>query len=169
VATTGFSADQLGTIRGEAARTAILVAANLSLGVNLLVQVLPTIARALGPDYDVEIVEAHHRHKKDAPSGTALRLAEAIVAALDRPLADVATYGREGIAPRRPGEIGLHAVRAGGIVGEHHVLFVSEGEQVEITHRSFSRETFARGALRAARFLAGKAPGWYTMQDVLGD
>lgn len=168
VATTGFSAAQLAEIRTAAEHAPILVAPNLSLGINLLVQILPLVARALGENYDVELVELHHRHKKDAPSGTALRLAEAIAAARERPLGDVARYGREGIAPRQSGEIGVHAVRAGGIVGEHHVIFANEGEQIEIVHRSFSRETFARGALRAARFLAARGPGLYGMHDVLG-
>lgn len=167
VATTGLSPEQLGVLRREADRTAVLVAPNLSPGVNLLAEVLPLIASALGPEYDVEIVEAHHHHKKDAPSGTAIRLAESVAAARERPLTDLATYGRQGVAPRRIGEIGIHAVRAGGIVGEHHVVFANEGEQIEIVHRAFSRETFARGALRAAAFLAGKPPGWYTMKDVL--
>lgn len=168
IATTGLSPEQLAAVREQAGRTAVLVAPNLSLGVNLLAEILPTIVRALGADYDVEIVEAHHHNKKDAPSGTALRLAEAVAAGRERPLADLAIYGREGIAPRKSGEIGIHAVRAGGIAGEHHVLLVSEGEQIEIVHRAFSRETFARGALRAARFLAGKPAGWYTMKDALG-
>lgn len=168
VASTGLNPEQLAAIREEAARAAVLVAPNLSLGINLLAEILPTIVRALGPDYDVEIVEAHHRFKKDAPSGTAIRLAEAIAGAWDQTLSEVATHGRHGIVPRQAGEIGIHAVRAGAIAGEHHVLLVSEGEQIEITHRAFSRETFARGALRAARFLAGKPPGWYTMKDVLG-
>jgi 4-hydroxy-tetrahydrodipicolinate reductase len=169
VATTGLSPEQIDVVRGETSRVAVLIAPNLSLGVNLLFQILPTVARALGSEYDVEIIEAHHRGKKDAPSGTALRLADAVVTALDRSLSDVATYGRQGIAPRKPGDVGLHAVRAGGIVGEHHVLFVSEGEQIELTHRTFSRDTFARGALRAAQFLRGKGPGLYSMQDVLGE
>lgn len=167
IATTGFSSEQLQSLREGARRAAVLVAPNLSLGVNLLAEILPSIVRALGADYDVEIVEAHHHHKKDAPSGTAIRLAEAVAQGRERPLAELATYGREGIAPRRSGEIGLHAVRAGGIVGEHHVLLVSEGEQIEIVHRAFSRDTFARGALRAAGYLAGRPPGWYTMKDVL--
>lgn len=167
VATTGFSPDQMATLRHEAERTAVLVAPNLSPGVNLLAEILPMISSALGSEYDVEIVEAHHRHKKDAPSGTALRLAEAVAAGRERRLSDLATYGRQGVAPRQAGEIGIHAVRAGGIVGEHHVVFASEGEQIEIVHRAFSRETYARGAVRAAAFLAGKPPGWYTMKDVL--
>lgn len=167
VATTGLSASDLAAIREASTSAPLLVAPNLSVGINLLVDVLPTIVRALGADYDIEVVEAHHRHKKDAPSGTAIRLAEAIAAELGRPLAELERDGRHGIAPREPGEIGMHAVRAGGIVGEHHVIFANEGEQIEVSHRAFSRETFARGALRAARFLAKQPPGLYTMQDVL--
>jgi 4-hydroxy-tetrahydrodipicolinate reductase len=167
VATTGLSADQLAAIRAGAERAPVLVSANLSLGINLLAQILPTIVGALGPDYDIEIVEAHHRYKKDAPSGTALRLAEAIASALDRPLADLERYGRHGLTPRQPGEIGIHSLRLGGVTGEHSVRFANDGEEIELVHRAFSRETFARGALRTAVFLAGQKPGWYTMTDVL--
>jgi len=167
VATTGLSPSDLALVREAATTSPILVAPNLSVGINLLAEILPTIVRALGDDYDIEIVEAHHRHKKDAPSGTAIRLGEAIASALGHPLAEIERHGRHGIAPRQPGEIGVHALRAGGIVGEHHVIFANDGEQIEITHRAFSRETFARGALRAARFLAVQGPGFYTMQDVL--
>jgi 4-hydroxy-tetrahydrodipicolinate reductase len=168
VATTGLSADQRETIATHAEQAAILIAPNLSLGINLIVQLLPSIVKALGSDYDVEIVEAHHRHKKDAPSGTAIRLAEAIAAAVDRPLDELERNGRHGIMPRVPGEIGIHALRLGGLSGEHSVYFANEGEVIEIYHRALSRETFARGAVRAARFLAGKPPGLYSMQDVLG-
>jgi 4-hydroxy-tetrahydrodipicolinate reductase len=162
-----LSAAQLAAVRDCGDRAAILVAPNLSLGINLLVEILPTIVQALGGDYDVEIVEAHHRHKKDAPSGTAIRLGEAIAAAVDRPLAQLERHGRSGISPRQPGEIGLHSLRLGGVAGEHHVIFANEGEEIQLTHRTFSRETFARGALRAARFLAGRPPGLYSMADVL--
>jgi 4-hydroxy-tetrahydrodipicolinate reductase len=167
VATTGLSKEQLAELRRFSERTAVLVAANLSLGINLIARLLPVIVRALGPEYDVEIVEAHHHFKKDAPSGTAIRLAEAIAAGMERPLADLEKFGRHGIDPRTPGEIGLHALRMGGNAGEHHVYFASEGEEIEIAHRALSRETFARGGVRAARFLAGKPAGWYTMDDVL--
>lgn len=167
VATTGLSPEDLAVLRAAARAAPVLVAPNLSLGINLLVQILPTIVRALGDDYDIEIVEAHHRYKKDAPSGTAIRLGEAIAAALERPLADLERHGRHGLAPRQPGEIGLHALRAGGIVGEHQVIFANDGEQIEVAHRAFSRETFARGALRAARFVATQPPGFYSMLDVL--
>ncbi len=168
IATTGLSAVQRSEIEGLAARSAILLAPNLSLGINLIVQLLPSIVKALGDDYDIEIVEAHHRHKKDAPSGTAIRLAEAIASALEQPLADLERHGRHGVVPRVSGEIGMHALRLGGLAGEHSVYFANEGEVIEIYHRALSRETFARGAVRAACFLSGKSPGLYTMQDVLG-
>jgi 4-hydroxy-tetrahydrodipicolinate reductase len=168
VATTGLSAGQRASVEALAAQTAVLIAPNLSLGINLIAELLPSIVKALGTDYDVEVVEAHHRHKKDAPSGTAVRLAEVIAAARERPLAELERHGRHGIAPRAPGEIGMHALRLGGLAGEHSVYFASEGEVIEIYHRAVSRETFARGGVRAARFLSGKPPGLYTMRDVLG-
>jgi 4-hydroxy-tetrahydrodipicolinate reductase len=167
VATTGLSADQLATVREGASSAPVLIAANLSLGINVLARILPMIVRALGEGYDVELVEAHHRHKKDAPSGTAILLGDAVASALGQPLSELERYGRHGVAPRQPGEIGMHSIRAGGIAGEHSVLFVSEGEQVEVSHRAFSRRTFALGALRAAQFLSSQAPGLFTMQDVL--
>ena len=138
VATTGLSAAQRAEIEELGARAAVLLAPNLSLGINLIVELLPTIVKALGPDYDVEIVEAHHRHKVDAPSGTAIRLAEAIAAALERPLADLERHGRHGVAPRVTGEIGMHALRLGGLAGEHSVYFANEGEVVEIVSPSRS-------------------------------
>lgn len=168
VATTGLSNEQLAAVRACSTRTAVLVAANLSLGINLIARLLPSIVRALGAEYDTEIVEMHHHFKKDAPSGTAIRLAEAIAAGRERPLAELEKFGRHGIDPRTPGQIGLHSLRLGGNAGEHHVFFASEGEEIEIAHRALSRETFARGAIRTAQFLAGKGPGWYTMDDVLG-
>ncbi len=167
VGTTGLSAEQAAAIREGAERAAVLIAANTSLGINLLARILPEVARALGDEYDVELIEAHHRHKKDAPSGTAVLLGGAVASALGRSLAEVERYGRHGIAPRQPGEIGIHAIRGGGIAGEHSVLFVGEGEQIEISHRAFSRRTFALGALRAAQFIARQSPGLYSMQDVL--
>ena len=168
VATTGLNAEQLALVREGAGQAPVLIAANLSLGINVLAHVLPTIVRALGDEYDIEVVEAHHRHKKDAPSGTAIRLLEAITSALDKTPEDVSRHGRSGLVPRQPGEIGVHSLRAGGIVGEHSVFFVSEGEQIEVSHRAFSRRTFALGGLRAARFLAEQKPGLYSMKDVLG-
>jgi 4-hydroxy-tetrahydrodipicolinate reductase len=137
--------------------------------VNLLLKVLGDVAAALGDDYDVEIVEAHHRLKKDAPSGTALKMAQVIADAVHRNLDDVAVYARKGIIGQRTKkEIGIQTVRAGDIVGEHTVLFGGLGERVEITHKASNRDTFARGALRAALWLQGKGPGFYDMQDVLG-
>jgi 4-hydroxy-tetrahydrodipicolinate reductase len=168
VATTGLTVEQRLEIESLATEAAVLLAPNLSLGINLIAELLPVIARSLGEDYDVEIVEAHHRHKKDAPSGTAIRLGEAIAAAREQPLAKLERQGRHGIAPRVPGEIGFHALRLGGLAGEHSIYFANEGEVVEIYHRALSRETFAQGGVRAARFMVGKPPGLYTMADVLG-
>jgi 4-hydroxy-tetrahydrodipicolinate reductase len=138
----------------------------MSIGVNALLELLPLLAKAL-PGYDVEITEAHHKHKRDAPSGTALALGEAVASALGVNLADKANHGREGIEPREPGEIGFHAIRAGGNAGEHWVLFADEGEQIQVVHRAYSRRTFALGALRAAKWLASRPPGFYTMADLL--
>ena len=154
----------------EAASTkiAVLASPNMSVGVNLMFTVAAQIARSLGLDYDIEIIEAHHRFKKDAPSGTALRIAEKIAAATDRTLQDDAVYGRHGKPiDRNKGEIGIHAVRGGDIVGEHTVVYATLGERMELKHVAHSRETFARGALRAAKFLHGKKPGMYEMADVL--
>lgn len=148
---------------------AVLAAPNMSVGVNVLAGIVGSVARALGDGYDVEIIEAHHNKKKDAPSGTALRLGERVAEGLRRDLADVAVHGREGMAGERTAdEIGFHAVRAGDIVGEHTVLFGGLGERVEIRHVATSRDIFARGAIRAAKFLAVKPPGQYFMADVLG-
>jgi 4-hydroxy-tetrahydrodipicolinate reductase len=138
----------------------------MSLGVATLLQVLPELVRLLD-GYDIEIVEAHHRHKADAPSGTALALAEAIASAGSRPLPERATFGRHGIAPRQPHEIGIHSVRGGGNAGEHTIYLSDEGEEIQIVHRAFSRRTFAHGALRAAKFLNNSSPGFYTMTNLL--
>jgi 4-hydroxy-tetrahydrodipicolinate reductase len=135
--------------------------------VNLLRDVVREISARLGETYDIEVVEAHHRNKKDAPSGTALFLARAAAEGRNRNLDEVAVYGREGFSPRREGEIGIHAVRGGAVVGEHKLIFYSGGEEIEITHRALSRRTFADGALRAARFAATAPPGLYSMPDVL--
>ena len=140
----------------------------MSVGVNLLREVVRELSEKLGDDYDIEIVEAHHRNKVDAPSGTALLLARAAAEGRGRKLDEVAVYGREGRSPREEGEIGIHALRGGAVVGEHRVIFYSSGEEVEVTHRAVSRRTFAAGALRAARFIVGAAPGLYSMRDVLG-
>jgi 4-hydroxy-tetrahydrodipicolinate reductase len=168
VGTTGLSADQVAELRGLAARTAILFSPNMSVGVNLAFRVLALMARALGDDYDVEITEMHHRTKKDAPSGTAARMAEVIAEALGRDLGEVGVYGRHGlVGERRPREIGVHALRGGDVAGEHTVVFATPGERLELTHRASSRDTFARGALRAVRFIAAAPPGLYSMHDVL--
>lgn len=165
--TTGLSTEDIEAVRQASHRIPIVMAPNMGVGVNVLVRLLPQIAQLLGKDYDVEIVEAHHRGKQDAPSGTALKIAEVIARARDD-LGKTATFGRHGIAPRRDGEIGIHAVRAGGIVGDHRIIFANGGEQIEVIHRAFSRQSFALGALRAAKFVATHPAGMYTMQDVLG-
>ena len=169
IASTGFSTKQQAEIKRLARRAPTLLSANTSLGVNVLVALLGKAAKMLGDDYDVEIVEAHHRFKKDAPSGTALALGRAVADGLKRELDAVAVSGRMGIVGERgKKEIALLSVRAGDIVGEHTVIFGGIGERLEFIHRAHSRDTFARGALRAARWLAGQKPGLYGMQDVLG-
>ncbi len=169
IGTTGFSPRQRDEIRELAGRTAVVLSPNMSVGVTLALRLLATMARALGDDYDVEITEIHHRWKKDAPSGTALRMAEVIAEALGRDLASAAVYGRQGLPGERTRkEIGIFSLRSGDVVGEHTVVFGAPGERLELTHRAHSRDTFARGALRAARFVAGRPPGLYSMQDVLG-
>ena len=169
IGTTGFSERQSERIASAAQRIAIVQAPNMSAGVNLAFALAETAARTLGESYDVEIIEAHHRHKVDAPSGTALRFGAVIARALGRDLARDAVHGRQGdVGERDPRAIGFHAIRGGDIVGEHTVLFAGEGERLEITVRSSSRATYATGALRAARFLADKRVGLYDMQDVLG-
>ena len=166
VGTTGLTGPQIDELRELSKRAPVLYSRNMSIGVNALLELLPLLAKAL-PGYDVEITEAHHRHKKDAPSGTALALGEAVAGALGANLGEVANHGREGIEPRQPGEIGFHAIRAGGNAGEHWVLFADEGEQIQVVHRAYSRRTFAIGAIRAAKWLAGKPAGFYTMADLL--
>jgi 4-hydroxy-tetrahydrodipicolinate reductase len=169
IGTTGFSAAQRAEIEALGRRTAIMQAPNMSVAVTLAFKLLPIMARALGDDYDVEITEIHHRYKKDAPSGTALRLAEVVAEALGRDLGKVAVHGRHGLpGERTPKEIGMFSLRSGDVVGEHTVSFGTLGERLELTHRAHNRDTFARGALRAARFVAGRAPGLYSMQDVVG-
>lgn len=169
IGTTGFTAADMKEIEAAWKDIPCVMASNMSLGVNLLLKVLQDVARALGDDYDIEIVEAHHRMKKDAPSGTAMKMAQVIAAALDRNLDDVAVFARKGIiGARTKKEIGIQTIRAGDIVGEHTVLFGGLGERIEITHKASSRDTFARGALKAALWLAGKPAGLYDMQDVLG-
>lgn len=169
IGTTGLSSEDLKEIGPLAKSIPCVMASNMSLGVNLLLKVLHDVAGALGDDYDVEIVEAHHRLKKDAPSGTALKMAQVIADALGRNLDEAAVYARKGIIGQRTKkEIGIQTVRAGDIVGEHTVLFGGLGERIEIIHKASSRDTFARGALRAALWLSGKPAGLYDMQDVLG-
>jgi len=169
VGTTGLTKEHLAEARRLAAHMACVISPNMSVGVNVLFKVLREVARTLGDDYDVEIVEAHHHFKKDAPSGTALRMAQVVAEALGWDLEQVGIYGRKGIEGERPKtQIGVHTVRAGDIVGEHTVLFGGMGERIEISHRAHSRDNFARGALRAARFVAQAPKGLYDMADVLG-
>ena len=169
IGTTGFSASQREMILERAKSIPIVMAANFAVGVNAAYKLAETAAKILGDGYDVEIIEAHHRHKVDAPSGTALKLGEVVAKALNRKLSDVAKHGREGDTGERPGkQIGFHSIRGGDIVGEHTVIFAGQGERVEVTVRSQSRATYAAGALRAAKFINGKGPGFYDMSDVLG-
>jgi len=169
IGTTGFSVEQQTQLDAAIANIAVCRATNFSTGVNLCFQLLDMAARVLGDDVDVEVYEAHHRHKVDAPSGTALSMGGVVANALGRDLAEVAVYGREGQTGARDREtIGFATVRAGDIVGDHTVTFAAEGERVEITHKSSSRMSFARGAVRAANWLSGNEPGLYDMQDVLG-
>jgi 4-hydroxy-tetrahydrodipicolinate reductase len=169
IGTTGFSAAQKAQIADCARDIAIMMAPNMSVGVNVVMKLLDMAARALNQGYDIEIIEAHHRHKVDAPSGTALQMGEVVARALGRDLNDCAVYGREGVTGERdPSTIGFATVRGGDIVGDHTVLFAGTGERIEITHRSSSRATYAQGSLRAARFLAGRSQGLFDMNDVLG-
>jgi 4-hydroxy-tetrahydrodipicolinate reductase len=168
IGTTGLSEAQLQGVEEAAEAVPVVLAPNMSVGVSLVREVVRELSEKLGADYDIEVVEAHHRNKVDAPSGTALLLAWAAAEGRGRDLDDVAVYGREGRAPRREGEIGVHAIRGGAVVGEHRVVFYGSGEEVEVTHRALSRRTFATGALRAARFVATAEPGLYSMRDVLG-
>jgi 4-hydroxy-tetrahydrodipicolinate reductase len=169
IGTTGLNPDERAAVDEAAKVIPIVWAPNMSLGVNLLFALVEKAAKSLGLAYDVEITEAHHRFKKDAPSGTALRLGESVAAGRGQIFRDVAVFGREGLGGERPrGQIGIHALRAADIIGDHTVLFASDGERVEISHRASSRDAFANGALHAAGWTAGRAPGLYDMQDVLG-
>ncbi|MBP6853704.1 MAG: 4-hydroxy-tetrahydrodipicolinate reductase [Rhodoferax sp.] len=169
IGTTGFTEAQKAEITQAAGDIAIMMAPNMSVGVNVTLKLLHMAAQALATGYDIEIIEAHHRHKVDAPSGTALKMGEVIAAATGRNLQDCAVYAREGLTgPRDPSTIGFSAIRGGDIVGDHTVLFAGTGERIEITHKSSSRTTYAQGSLRAARFLRGKTRGLYDMFDVLG-
>ena len=169
IGTTGFTQEELGEIKSLAHGFPCLLAPNMSIGVNLLYKLVDMAARILGDDYDLEIVEAHHRMKKDAPSGTAMQLGRVAAAALGRDLEKVGVYERHGhIGERTREEIGIQTIRAGDIVGEHTVLFGGVGERIELVHKASSRDTFAKGAVRAAKWIVGKGPGFYDMQDVLG-
>ncbi|MBI5437356.1 MAG: 4-hydroxy-tetrahydrodipicolinate reductase [Nitrosomonadales bacterium] len=169
IGTTGFSAQQKAQLGAAAQQIGIVFAPNMSVGVNLVFKLLETASRVLAHGYDIEIIEAHHRHKVDAPSGTALGMGEVVARTLGRDLAQCAVYGREGVTGERdPSTIGFATVRGGDIVGDHTVLFAGTGERVEITHKAGSRATFALGALRAARYLKSNPAGLYDMQDVLG-
>ena len=173
IGTTGFSEAQKAEIGAHAAHIAIVMAPNMSVGVNVVLRLLDTAARALDPGFDIEIVEAHHRHKVDAPSGTALKMGEVVAQATGRDLAACAVYARDGLSSpgggeRDPRAIGFSSIRGGDIVGDHTVLFAGSGERIEITHRASSRATYAEGSLRAARVLAGRSRGLYGMDHVLG-
>lgn len=166
--TTGLNADQQAAIQAAAHRIPIVYGTNMGVGMNVLFALVGKVAAMLGPDYDIEIVEQHHRFKKDAPSGTALTLAEKICAATDRDFPDCLTHGRSGKdAQRTTGTIGMHAVRAGDITGVHSVIYSTQGETITLNHTAHSRDTFVKGALRAAQWLVGKKPGLYSMADVL--
>ena len=169
IGTTGFTDAQKAEIAAHAQRTAIVMAPNMSVGVNVTLKLLEMAAKALSTGYDIEIIEAHHRHKVDAPSGTALKMGEVIAGALGRDLKDCAVYAREGVTGERdPSSIGFATIRGGDIVGDHTVLFAGTGERIEITHKSSSRTTYAQGSLRAVRFLQEQQRGLFDMFDVLG-
>jgi 4-hydroxy-tetrahydrodipicolinate reductase len=169
IGTTGFSEGQKREIADAARDIAIVMAPNMSVGVNVTMKLLEMAAKALATGYDIEIIEAHHRHKVDAPSGTALKMGEVIAAALGRDLKKVGVFAREGVTGERdPSTIGFSSIRGGDIVGDHTVLFAGDGERIEITHKSASRATYAQGSLRAVRFLGGQSKGLFDMFDVLG-
>lgn len=168
IGTTGFSAPQLEDLKSLACQIPCVVSPNMSVGINLIYKVISEMAKTLGDDYDIEVVEAHHHLKKDAPSGTALKIAEVLAKAVSRDLDHVAVYSRKGlIGERKKGEIGIQSIRAGDIVGDHTILFGGMGERIEVTHRASSRDTFAGGALRAAQWVVKQPPGLYDMMDVL--
>ncbi len=169
IGTTGFDADQLEELRDTLAGSPVVMAANYSVGVNLALSLIERAARVLGNDYDAEIFEAHHKHKVDAPSGTALAMGQALAAARGVDLDDVSVLSREGITgARKPGDIGFSVVRGGNIVGEHKAMFIADEERIEISHIASDRMVFARGAVLAANWLSAQPAGWYDMQDVLG-
>jgi len=169
IGTTGFSAPQLEELRSLASQAPCVLSPNMSVGVNLIYKVIGEMAKTLGDEYDIEVIEAHHRQKKDAPSGTALKIAEVLAKAVGRDLNQVAVYARKGlVGEREKSEIGIQSIRAGDIVGDHTILFGGLGERIEVTHRASSRDTFAGGALRAAQWVVRQPPGLYDMMDVLG-
>jgi 4-hydroxy-tetrahydrodipicolinate reductase len=169
VGTTGFSAEQKAEIAAIARDIGIVMAPNMSVGVNVVMKLLEQAAQALNQGYDIEVIEAHHRHKVDAPSGTALQMGEVLASALGRELKDCAVYAREGVTGERdPSSIGFATIRGGDIIGDHTVLFAGTGERIEISHKASSRAGYAQGSLRAARFLAGRSTGLFDMHDVLG-
>lgn len=169
IGTTGFSAEQKRDITAAAQDIAVVFAPNMSIGVNVILKLIELAARTLGESYDIEIIEAHHKLKVDAPSGTALMMGEVAAGAMGKKLDDIGVFGRHGvIGERRPGTIGFSAIRGGDIIGDHTVLFAGTGERIEISHKSASRANYAQGAILAALFLAGKKTGLYDMQDVLG-
>ncbi len=169
IGTTGFSDEQKAEIQRLSTRAAVMMAPNMSVGVNVVLKLLENAAKALAQGYDIEIIEAHHRHKVDAPSGTALKMGEVVADAIGRDLKTCAVYGREGVTGERdPSTIGFATVRGGDIIGDHTVLFAGIGERIEISHKASSRATFAQGSLRAARFLASRPTGLFDMNDVLG-
>jgi 4-hydroxy-tetrahydrodipicolinate reductase len=168
IGTTGFNAAELDELKSLARKVPCVLSPNMSVGVNLICKVISEMAKTLGDDYDIEVIEAHHRLKKDAPSGTALKIAEVLARAVNRDLNQVGVYARRGlIGERKKHEIGIQTIRAGDIVGDHTVLFGGMGERIEVTHRASSRDTFARGALRAAGWVVTQPPGLYDMMDVL--
>ena len=168
IGTTGLNPDQIAQLKTASTKIAIVFAPNMSVGVNVTLKLLEVAAKMLDTGYDIEIIEAHHRHKVDAPSGTALKMGEVIAGALGRDLKDCAVYAREGVTGERdPSSIGFATIRGGDIVGDHTVLFAGTGERIEITHKSSSRATYAQGSLRAARFLAQQHRGLFDMFDVL--
>ena len=169
IGTTGHNAAELAEIRKQSAKIPVVLASNYSTGVNTLFWLTRKAAEILGPDFDLEVVEMHHRLKKDAPSGTAKSLAQVLAYVRHLQLEEAARHGREGIVGERTrNEIGVHSIRGGDVVGDHTVIFANNGERVELTHKASSRETFANGALRAAQWVVGQKPGLYDMQDVLG-
>ena len=168
IGSTGFSGEEITKMKNLSRNIPFLFSPNMSLGVNLLFKLAAETAAALGDDYDIEIVEAHHRFKKDAPSGTAKKLAQEIAQAKGINLNEVAIYGREGIiGERKKGEIGIHSIRGGDIAGEHTVMFTALGERLQLSHKAHSRDTFAHGSIQAIKFMEGKSPGFYEMKDVL--